>query len=274
MSGDEKHEGNIEGTINAVTGLMKAVPVYDDALKPIAIEAGKALGTVGKVVNTALIPIRGMIWGIEKIEVFIQTKVAQKLEKIPVENIITPDLAIAGPALESLRYTGHKESLAELYANLLATSMDSETANTAHPGFVEIIRNLSSDEAKLLTFIVSVPAVPLVDIRRLEDKTHSGRVVNQLISTAASDAGCEHRNLSGTYFTNLERLGLIEIDKGIFLSDESRYARILNDEPVQNLINNINQEVGYFAQITKYFAIPTPLGRQFSAACVISKNQD
>lgn len=77
----------------------------------------------------------------EQIKDFVKTKVSSKLEDIPPENISTPDPSIAGPTLESLRFTGHKESLADMYASLLATSMDKETAKSAHPGFVEIIRN-------------------------------------------------------------------------------------------------------------------------------------
>ena len=140
-------EGKVEGTIKAVTGLVKEVPVYQDAVQPLAKETGKILQTVGRAVNAALMPAIGLVWGIEKIEEFVYTKVAKKLEDTPVDEICSPDLAVAGPALESLRYTGHKESLSELYANLLASAMDLKTAKTAHPGFVEIIRNMSSDEA-------------------------------------------------------------------------------------------------------------------------------
>lgn len=165
-SSHDKKEGNIEGTIKAVTGLVKEVPVYQDAVQPLAKEAGKALQTVGKAVNAALLPIRGLVWGIEQIEGFVQTKVAKKLEDVPPENIRTPDPAVAGPALESLRYVGHKESLSELYANLLASSMDAETAKNAHPGFVEIIRNLSADEAKVLTFLYKHRVAPVIDVRR------------------------------------------------------------------------------------------------------------
>ncbi len=124
MSDAEKSnkESSVEGTIKAVTGLVEKVPVYEDAVQPLAKETGKALATVGKAVNAALMPVRGLVWGMEQIEEFVQSKVAKKLGNIPPENIQTPDLSVAGPALESLRYTGHKESLNELYANLLATS--------------------------------------------------------------------------------------------------------------------------------------------------------
>ena len=89
-------EGNVEGTIKAVTGLVKEVPVYEDAIQPVAKEAGKALQTVGRTVNAALLPVRGLVWGVEKIEEFVQTKVTKKLSNTPVENICPPDPAVAG----------------------------------------------------------------------------------------------------------------------------------------------------------------------------------
>lgn len=264
-------EGNIEGTINAVTGLVKAVPLYEDAIQPVAKEAGKALQTVGKTVNAALLPIRGLVWGIEQFESFVHTKVAKKLEKIPVENIQTPDPAVAVPALESLRYTGHKESLSELYANLLASSMDSETAKNAHPGFVEIIRNLSADEAKVLTFLYGQGIAPIIDIRREEKNGSSGFDVQRLVCTIGTDCGCEHGDLMGSYLINLERLGLIELDKGRFLTAADAYTRITDDPPVKAIIDEINSSTDFKAAVQKYFAQLTPFGRQFGQACIVSK---
>jgi hypothetical protein len=268
---NELPEGKVEGTINAVTGLIKAVPVYEDAIQPIAKETGKALQTVGKAVNAALLPIRGLVWGIEQIESFVHTKVAKKLENIPVENIQTPDPAIAGPALESLRYTGHKESLSELYANLLASSMDSETAKNAHPGFVEIIRNLSADEAKTLTFLFAKGVAPIIDIRREEKTGSSGVNLHELVCTIGSDSGCEHRDLIGSYLINLERLGLIELDKGRFLSAADAYTRITDDPAVKAIIEALNASTDFKAEVVKYFTKLTPFGRQFGQACIVSK---
>jgi len=69
--------------------------------------------------------------------------------KTPPDQIVVPKPNVAGPALEALRYTWHEETLSDLYANLLAaSSMDKSTADGAHPAFVEIIRQLTPDEAK------------------------------------------------------------------------------------------------------------------------------
>lgn len=267
-------EGNVEGTIKAVTGLVKEVPVYEDAIQPVAKEAGKALQTVGRTVNAALLPVRGLVWGVEKIEEFVQTKVTKKLSNTPVENICPPDPAVAGPALESLRYTGHKESLSELYANLLASAMDKETAKTAHPGFVEIIRNMSADEARLLEYIIKNQVAPIVDIKRVLPKQGGEIKISELVSTLGHDAGLEHRDLSASYLINLERLGLVEIPRDSHLTKPDAYDRIINDGPVQAIVNQLNQGgEEYKGDFNKYYVRATVFGKQFSNACVVSRDK-
>ena len=147
----EESGGNTEvkGTIEAVTGLVKAVPIYEDMVQPVAKQLGKSLETVGKAINVALAPVGILVWGYDKCQDFIQTKVADRLKDVPPEDIITPKPNIAGPAIEALRYTGHEESLSDMYANLLASAMDKSTADGAHPAFVEIIKQLTPDEAKI-----------------------------------------------------------------------------------------------------------------------------
>ncbi len=272
-SKNEQQKGDIPDIINSVTELAKEVPVYQDAIQPVAKEVGKALQTVGMAVNAALLPIRGLVWGVDQIEDFIQSKVSERLKNIPPENIQTPDLAVAGPALESLRYVGHKESLSDLYANLLASSMDIETAKAAHPGFVEIIRNLSSDEAKILEFLYINRAKPVIDIRRRFRNDNRGSMAYGFVSCIGAQSGCDHPELTPTYFTNLERLGLIGMDKGRYLATPGAYDEILNDFPVKKLIEEIDAEEEYQSEVVKYYVDVTPLGRQFGDACIANKKQ-
>ena len=277
MSDDESSspQGQVEGTIKAVTGLVKEVPIYQDAIQPLAIEAGKALQTVGRTVNAALMPVRGLVWGVEKIEEFVQLRVSRKLADVPVENICTPDPAVAGPALESLRYTGHKESLSELYANLLASAMDKDTAKTAHPGFVEIIRNMSSDEARILEFVMKAKVVPIVDIKRVFLKQEGEIKIQELISTVAHDAGCEHKELSASYIVNLERLGLVEVPRDAYLTKSDAYDRIINDPPVKAIVEKLSSDGGeeYKGDFNKYYMKMTVFGEQFGRACVTSRDK-
>jgi len=264
-------EGKIEGTIKTVTGLLKEVPVYQDALQPVAKETGKALQTVGQAVNAALAPIRGLVWGIERIEDFLNRKVAEKLSKIPKEKIQTPDPSVAVPAVESLRYTGHNETLRELYANLLATSMDADTAKNAHPGFVEIIRSMSSDEAKIIKFIAAVGTQPMLNIRKHIPSEDGNITVHKYVSFIGGKAGCEHRELMTFYFDNLLRLKLIEIPDATYLTKSGVYDDLEADAGVKKAVEQINSQEDSEAKIEKIYVGLTELGKQFVKACVIEK---
>ncbi|MEI8673867.1 hypothetical protein P4S52_20695 [Vibrio sp. SA48] len=93
MSG-ENSGNSIDGTINAVSGLVEKVPIYQDAVQPLAKQTGKALETVGRTVNAALMPLRGVVWGMEQLEDFVNTKLSSKLKNVPVENIVTLQLLL------------------------------------------------------------------------------------------------------------------------------------------------------------------------------------
>ncbi|MFD2454137.1 DUF4393 domain-containing protein [Ideonella paludis] len=153
-------ESKVRDVVDAVTGVVQAVPVYQDVVQPAAQELGKALQTVAKSVHLALAPVSALVWGYDQIKDFVATKVAERLKNVAEENIVTPKPNVAGPALESLRYTGHENSLSELYANLIAASMDKTTAAGAHPAFVEIIKQLTPDEAKLVGLFIRPRAFP------------------------------------------------------------------------------------------------------------------
>ena len=109
-------ENKIRDVVDAITGVAKAVPVYQDVVQPAAQELGKALQTVAKTVHIALAPVSALVWGYDQVKEFVSTKVADRLKNVPPENIVSPKPNVAGPALESLRYTGHESSLSDLYA--------------------------------------------------------------------------------------------------------------------------------------------------------------
>lgn len=263
---DAKSEEGFEGKIHAVAELVKAVPIYQDAIRPLAKEAGKALELVGRTVNAALAPIRGAVWGIEQIEAFVTVKVSERLKDVPIGEIVTPDLSVAGPVLESLRFAGHKEKLCEMYANLLAASMTNSVASSAHPGFVEIIRNLCSDEAKLLSYIWRESKVAFIDVRRIKVVDQSFRVFLEFVSTAADNAGCEDIESTPAYVTNLQRLGLVFIDKTYRLAGDA-YNEILEDEGFKENLK-ANNDAEHITETLKYVVEISPLGAQFCKICV------
>jgi len=189
-------ESNVQSTAMAVAEILKAAPVYQDLLQPAAKQLGQSLETVTKTLNIVLAPIAVMVWGYETVRASVIAKVADRLKDVPPEKITTPPANIAGPTMEALRYVGDNDELQQLYANLLAASINTDTRDAAHPAFVEIIRQLSPDEARMLILISRIGAVPKLDLRH-QDPAGQGRwVLKHFTSGSSSWRACFLR--SGT----------------------------------------------------------------------------
>lgn len=212
---------------NAVAAIVKEVPVYQDAVQPVAQEVGKSLKTVGQTVNVLLSPLRAVIWGFDQIEDFLREKVGNKLSAVPPEDIVTPKASVAVPTIQALQYLGTEPDLADMFANLLATAMTKNVAQNAHPSFVEIIKSLNSDEAKIINYLANAQGVweyPVLGIQlRAEGQTGYQTYMNP-VSAIGVDARCEHPGDIDRYLNNLSRLGLLEVEKNTNLVDDKMYA--------------------------------------------------
>ncbi|WP_394136488.1 DUF4393 domain-containing protein [Aliivibrio fischeri] len=273
---NEKQNGQSTGgilkqTIDSATALATAVPIYEDAVQPLAKEAGKALGTIGKAVNVALAPISLVVWGYSQISDFLENTITGKLERVPEERIITPSPHVAGPAIEALKFTGHDETLRNMFANLIANSLDSKTAIEAHPSFVDIIRNISSDEGLILQLFTSNNEFPVIDIKYVNKKNHGYDILHRNFSLIGQLASCKHPNLTANYLDNLCRLGIFDIPSDRHLSDTKVYEEITNDTLVLSLKKQFENNENHRIDVSKKYVEVTGMGRQFINACVVDK---
>ena len=125
-----------------------------EVLPNTACEVDGVLSTiVGFFDNVVLYPIKkANITFQYRLEEFRQN-LEQKASEIPTDKIQEPPITIVGPTLEALKYSLDDEALREMYINLLCSSMDSSNNNYVHPAFVDIIRHMSSYDARLFKFI-------------------------------------------------------------------------------------------------------------------------
>ncbi|MBT3534761.1 MAG: DUF4393 domain-containing protein [Rhodospirillaceae bacterium] len=279
MSGDEDtdtpdtnskaSEGAVEGTIKAATGLVKAVPIYQDAIQPAAKELGRSLETVTKAVNVALAPVTGLIWGYEKIKDFVDNLVSEKLQNVPEENIITPPPHIAGPALESLRYSGNIEELREMYANLIASSMDKNTTNDVHPAYNEIIKQITSKEALLLSAFKTNIQLPIITVVDQDNSGDDNLFPCTYFTNLPEMLGLDNNDMVPTFIDNMIRLGVLEVPHdAIATNAESIYEELENHPFIVELRNSIDATDGRQSNIVKKTALITSLGKNFVQTCV------
>ncbi len=240
-----------------------------DALQPITKKNGKVFDTLGKEINVALAPLFELVWNWDQIKRYVSDTIEQKLRErnVPKEQIQTPDLDIAVPALEALRYS----KLHENFANLIATSMDSAVSNQAHPAFVEILKQLTPDEAKIIKFLPRVGlSEPLAELGYTVSKEIGHFTEIRYVGTLAFDAKCSNPELLPKYVDNLCRLGLTEVPPMAKLAQEFRYNRIKE----LDLVKKTEQEIpkGSTFNFTPKMIGLTVLGGAFREACVTPPN--
>ncbi|WP_317178663.1 DUF4393 domain-containing protein [Pectobacterium sp. HCp5_1] len=274
-SEDDNSSGKnkVAETINAITGLTQSIPVYQDLIQPAAQELGKGLAVIAKSVNVALAPLSVMVWGYEKIQEQFIPKVAEKLKDTKPEDIITPKPNVAVPTIEALRYTANDESLSNLFAGLLASSMDKNKADKAHPAFVEIIKQLTTDEANIISIIKEKNYIPLVDIIVSSDKNKVGDVVYGNVSFFSFGDHLEQSKQFSSYVNNLCRLGLlvISIDYKFFLSpiySSIEYDEIIGGASFKKVIDGMNLNENEEVNCEKKALTITDMGKQFISVCI------
>lgn len=262
---------NVKDTAEAVGAILDKVPIYPDLIQPAAQELGK---TLGGVLRVALSPFNLMVWGFNNIRNYLEPALTIKLSSVPIENIISPAPEIAGPAIEALRFTGSNEELRELYANIIATSMDISTAELAHPSFVEILKNLSSDECRILQRISEISKITdylaAIELIRKNKETGDYDTLYKNFSVL-NEEQLKHSNHFLSYLNNLSRLTIIEVSYLITLGDESPYEELENSDIWNSIKSKYEIPQNEEFAFNRGLITITPYGKQFLRAVVQEK---
>lgn len=192
-------------------------------------------------------------------------KINEKLNSIPSEDLVEPQLNIIGPAIEASKYYIDSEELREMFANLIVASMNNDKVNSVHPSYVEIIKQLNSDEAKILKNIEG-DIFPLLSVSYKHENGLSVAPIFKDFSDIAEKSGCEHPIKILAYLDNLKRLGLISFHDNV---------KISNDEPYEKLKEH--ELIKHHAKVASVFGEPvyinscaqvTTFGKIFRSICI------
>ena len=225
--------------------------VYIDMLQPAARQIGDGLATIAKAVRISLAPLEAGVWGYEQIKEWLSLRVTRILADRNTKRIETPPLSIAGPLVLQLFFAKNEPDLKELYASLLASTMDSSDT-AAHPSFVSIIQQLTADEAKILRHI----APRQEDQKSIYEYSNSEGEVTELVRLKfrswCKQAGVKYLEKSESYMDNLIRLRIFSQE---MTGDTKFNPRAMYEEEVE--------------QWSEYMKIElTPFGCQFLDACI------
>lgn len=212
----------------------------------------------------------------------LQDEFADKLGGVPDEDLRPPKRSIAGPAFEGLGHVIDEPELRELYLELLARAVDAKYADMAHPSFVEVVRQLSGEEAVLLRrYLLNMSSAANVGIVALQSVVSSGRKMERLYShllDLRDEAGQPIRNDSvPTYVDNWIRLGLVEVHYDGRLSEPGSYDWVQErSETADARVAVANRKApvppdgqdpeAYILDVVEGYMTSTSFGRSFALA--------
>ena len=103
-----------------------------------------------------------------------------------------------------------------------------DTVHFAHPSFVQLINNLSPDEAKLLKEFRTTNSVPFVAADALAKDSPEGlgpvsATIADCLTGLESKIGLSFEQNMVAYFSNFEGLGLMAIQRGIIIANPLLY---------------------------------------------------
>jgi len=236
----------------------------------------KTLGRrLGDLLDVILTPFEiAKIYKDHKVEDF-KRSLKNKVNSIPDENKITPPLNVVGPALEAAKFHIEDDLLREMFAELIANSMDNRRHDLSHPSFVEIIKQLSPLDAKnIATFRTN----PMRSVADYELDMGMGLVVAKtpIIRNVVLGIGLDDDIfMSSNSITNLVRLGLIERDNQKTPREKSEYeidsvlaqVEAMIRMPIREIPSTPNLPDIKIAAEVRMIGITT-FGRAFIASCL------
>lgn len=262
--------------VSAVGDLIKAAGDTPES-KEAAKNIGKTAVTLTKTLDNVLLPLSAFNWGVEKAKTYFNSKfkeeIKEKTKNIPKENLITPKTNLVGPAIQGLAYNFEEYNLKEMFLNLISNGMDSRKKHITHPSFVEIINQLSPDEAGILKIILkSTNSEPICRIYARHENGTEFRLFDNIISLVDDNNQPEFREEYSAYIDNWVRLGLINVDYGRQITDKRHYECLTNRPE----INMANEKIKAFSDsynIQIYYGIfyATGYGILFSKAVGINQ---
>lgn len=254
--------------LEALTQVLETVPkAYDDVLSPPAKEFGKTLALIPRTVNAALLPLQKWLMQREYSLAETEKLLSEKLKNIDPEKIVTPEPYVAVPALQAISYSMDDYQLRNLYANLLANSMDADTKAKVHPAFVETIKQLSPLDAQVFQHIYTHEINPLIHLKQSFSENGGFNILAQNI-TLINFAPVKEVAIS---IDNLSRLNLIEVPSDGYYTQDTHYNPFYNLDIYKYCEEIISNRDSSELTVDKKVIQKTEIGRVFYNICAKDK---
>lgn len=250
---------------SAIGDTLKTAPtLYEDALQPTVQEVGKVAARIPRAINAAFSGLDK--WILNKEYAIGETKklLEKKLENVDPDKIVEPEAYIAVPAIQAISYSMYSEELRNLYANLLAKAMNSDTRNHVHPVYVEIIKQMAPIDSLVFKIIMEREENPIINLCYENDMMESILLVSNI-----TDIDITSGEIISVSIDNLVKQGIISIPNDEYYQEEWRYNKILRSQFYLDKYKSYPESKDDFKLMPDFGIIRnTNLGLAFYNTCV------
>jgi hypothetical protein len=258
-----------------VTNATRAIRDLVVPRKPAELQAtGGDLGTgLQLLARLALGPLRLVPQAAARLPEMLR-ELGDRRRVIPGERRLSPDPTLALRALAG--YLKSDGTLRERYLNLLSATMDSAVARSVHPAFLEVLGQLTADEARIFSSLDTDGPFPVISVQSRGKHGGFTRAELRNFSLLGEAAHCDLPERTPMYIDNLCRLGLLEL-RPTRVSEDTRMFRALENHPrITELTARVEGRPGIqvgpltepvVADIQRKYLFVTSFGRQFYEAC-------
>lgn len=192
-----------------------------------------------------------------------QQELSNEINKIPKDKLIEPDIQVTVQALENSKYCIESEELRKMFVNLISKSINADFSDFIHPSFSEIIKQMSSLDAKIIALFKdgSVPGLPVCQYQLPIPGRSSATFPEHIFLEIP------HRDIFSLSVSleSLSRLRLLTISYSEYLHDQTQYEKFLSHTFYKDL--STYWSVGKIP-IKKGIIKLSPFGRAFVKVCV------
>lgn len=251
--------------------------VSESANNLLSKPANSVGGTISTVIeffrNTVLLPMQKYNIKAELNLKQYQKDLENSINQIPKDRQTEPDMNIWGQAMDSLKWNmgDNQEHIRNMFTKILSADIDKDTKNTVQPAFIEIVRQLTKSDARILADIFQKhSSVNLYERRQYvrsvgDSKPNESFLIKRFLATTNKDAQLLEIDFEVS-LDNLRRLGIINESSGYFgtkkIADRFSYSgewQLFSNDQTYETMFEVKQNNRL--EVTKF-------GREFLKVCV------
>jgi hypothetical protein len=244
------------------------IPRQASAKTHVSIIEPARLPAPDDLVSKQLSSIADISWDWNRIQDFTVKTVNDVLKRRYGEGapLVEPRRDISVPAIEAMRYSPLKYEM----AYLIASTMSETSAEHAHPAYIEILKQLTADEIRIIAAMPAAEHVlPILDVNYVDRARKVHLAIRNIVPPTIAHV-CQNMRAIAGYIDNLTRLNLVNTPSGFVIRETHHYTPLLDQEFVRSI--GREKMLHLEPKLDRKVLSLTAFGESFRACCIDYEN--